>query len=371
MTIRLIKISELQDLTRSAEYASWKHVPITPARAYSQSLNPYSHPEDIALILAIDDKSGDLISYAGAFPSELRSKQDIRFAWNSCWWVAEGVSGEIAMNTFIRFLQVWEKKVAFSDMTEKTFKIIRNLKFCHTMQRDGVVLHMRPGFVSRLNTLRNRTGIWAGVSGIFLYTGIPWIADKLVFALLFLPQKKFSGNSRILVPEIFQETDGDDKKFMERNGKENFHIPDSSELKMPSWLVKRNKKNRYLASKYHFSSFSNDFSSFWLRWRADEKTIALVLVSIRDGVLKTLYVYCEESYRSVFPSYFMAYCFGNYSIHSLITATPILVSYIKQHKLFILKRRYFIRYSAISEEILSDLHYEPVMQDGDGDYRFT
>ena len=371
MTIRLIKISELQDLTRSAEYASWKHVPITPARAYSQSLNPYAQPEDISLILAIDDNSGELISYAGAFPAELQNKQAIRFAWNSCWWVAEGVSGEIAMNTFIRFLQVWEKKVAFSDMTEKTFKIVRNLKFCKTFQRDGVVLHLRPGFVNRFRDLSKRTGISAGISGMFLYSGIPWLADKLLLALLILPQKNYSGNSKTPVPEMLQETDADDKIFMQRNGADHFHLPDSTELKMPSWLVKQSRENRFLASKYYFSSFSHDFSRFWLRWRADNKTIALVLVSIRDGVLKTLYVYFEESYRSVFPSYFMAYCFGNYSIHSLITATPILVSYIKQHKLFILKRRYFTRYSAISEEILSDLHYEPVMQDGDGDYRFT
>ncbi len=371
MILKEIKISELNAFIQSVEYSSWKHVPISPARAYSQSLNPNALPDDIVLIIALDDETAGLLAYAGALPSKTEKNETIRFAWNSCWWVAEGVGGEVAMNVFIRFLQAWGKKVAFSDMTEKTFKIIRSLGFCHTMQRDGVVINIRPGIASRLKALCISNRKFHFLAKPALFSGLPWIADQLYESIWFIFRKTGFIGKICMQPVKLEFPEEKDFEFMRIQGKEDFHIPQTDELKMPCWLVKPKPENIFLKEKYYFNSFADRFSTFWLRWENDGKIFALIMVSLKDGVLKTLYLYCEDDFRNTFPREFMAYCFATQQIRTLITAQPIIVSYLSQKKSAVLPRRYFTRYSAVSKDLMQYSGNEPVLQDGDGDYRFT
>jgi hypothetical protein len=285
--------------------------------------------------------------------------------------VGEGVGGDVAINVFISFLQSWEKKVAFSDMTEKTFKIIRSLGFCETMQREGVVLNIRPGIASRMRSLsysKRKTGF---VARLTLFTGLPWIADQLFAAVWFLYIKFNPLIRQNLKPLKLDFPESKDFVFMQVHGANNFHIPRIGEMELPSWLVKPNRVNKYPANKYHFSSFANRFSIFWLRWETDGKTNALVNVSLKDGVFKTLFTYCHKDYISQHSESLIEYCLSTPEIRTLITSEPHLVEYISQRKFFILSRKHFTRFSAVSKEILKYSDKNPVMQDGDGDYKFT
>ncbi len=371
MILRQIKISELVALTESPEYKTWTNVPISPARAYSQSLNPCSQAEDIALVIALDEKSGELLGFAGSYPSRLQKPDFKRYTWNSCWWVAEGVGAEVSMQLFVNFLKSWDKNVAFSDLTDKTFKIIRSLGFCHCMERPGVVLDIRPGFVSRIRAIYYSKRKIRSLAKLLLYTGIPWLADLLAEIVLFIPFRtgKRQGYSR--KPVFLDFPEEKDFVFMKRTGTGSIHNPESEELKMPSWICKPTGENVFLRMKYYFSSFAFRYKTFWLRWETDDRINALAMLSLRDGVLKTLYFYCEDGFSQYFPGEIMNYCFRNPGIRTIVTAQPLLTEYVSNRKFFILSRRMYTRYSAVSNEIMKYFERPPVLQDGDGDYRFT
>jgi hypothetical protein len=371
MILRDFKISGLSDLISRSEYAAWTHLPISPARAGSQVLNPVAQADDLALIVALDDETHQVLSYAGVFPSCLNNPETIRFAWNSCWWVKEGAGGEVAMKVFLRFIQVWEKKVAFSDMTEKTFSIIKSLGFCHTMQRNGVLLAIRPGFANRLRVLQYSKPNKSYVFKILLNSGLPWLADKIANYVLYFPQKYQTSVSNSVQVRELQFPEEKDFEFIRKIGKDDFFIPAPDDLKMPAWLEKPSPQNEFLAEKYYFSSYAEHFSTFWLRWDTDNVTKALVMISIRDGVLKTLYLYCEGDFKKTLPSEFLGYCFAKQGVHSFLTAQPLLTSYISSNKFAALSRKTFTRYAAISKELMKYFQNEPILQDGDGDYRFT
>jgi hypothetical protein len=371
MILRYIKISELIALTSGIEYASWKNIPISPARAYSQSLNPYADPEDIALVIALDDDNREVLAYAGAYPSKMQNAEKTSFAWNSCWWVAEGEGGDAGMKVFISFLKIWEKRAAFSDMTEKTFKIIENLGFCQTMKRDGIVLNIRPGFNSRLRALSYSGRKISIFTKPLLFIGIPWLADQVTELFLNGTHRFKPGRADLVKALKLQSPEDNDFGFMKKHANLNFHIPEAAELDLPKWLVKPGKQSRFLTKKYYFSSFSIDFSTFWLRWEGEGKTKALAMLSLKDGVLKTLYIYFEEEFKDKFPEVFMDYCLSNTAVRTIITAQPILTQYLSGQKHFMSSLKNFTRYSAISKDLLHHFPGEPILQDGDGDYRFT
>jgi hypothetical protein len=371
MILRQIKISELGELCSSPEYASWTHVPISPARAHSQSLNPDALPEDNALFIALDDVTGNVLAYAGAYPSKIKIPETTRFAWNSCWWVAGGEGGDTAMKVFFSFLKTWEKKVAFSDMTGKTFKIVQNLGFCHTMTRNGVVLNIRPGISSRLRVLSSSDKKLRFYAKPVIFSGIPWLADSLANIFLYFPQKLNTLFFYHYKPVKLAFPEEKDFECMQVYGAKDFHIPDAEELKMPLWLVKPDMRNKFLTKKYYFSSFACHFSTFWLRWESEGRPDALVMFSLRDGVLKTLYVYCSSDFSARLPGAIIAFCYANPRIRTLVTAQPVLTKFISKRKFFILSRENFTRYSAVSKDLMKLFDNEPVLQDGDGDYRFT
>jgi hypothetical protein len=371
MILRYIKISELTAFISGTDFASWKNIPISPARAYSQSLNPFANPEDIALVIAIDDETKEIIAYAGAYPSKIQNAEKLGFAWNSCWWVAEGEGGDAGMKIFISFLKIWEMRVAFSDMTEKTFKIIENLGFCLTMKRDGLILNIRPGIKSRLTALRYSGRKISFFTKPLLFTGLPWLTDQFAELFLYFASLIKPGRDNSMQALKMQIPGDNDFEFIKKHANGNFHIPEAAELDLPQWLVKPSKQNRLLTEKYYFSSFYFDFSTFWLKWEREGKINALTMLSLKDGVLKTNYFYIEDEFKEKFPGVFMDYCFTNPSVRTIVTAQPVLTKYISGKKFFMSTRKNFTRYSAISKDLLHHFQGDPVLQDGDGDYRFT
>jgi hypothetical protein len=372
MILRHIKISGLTALTSSVDYASWKHVPISPARAYSQSLNPNAHPDDIALIIALDDENKNILGFIGAFPSKTQKPEAVRVVWVSNWWVVENVRGQgIASILFNSFLEVWGNMVAIPDLTVKTLKIIKNLGLFHTMEREGVLLYIRPGFVSRLRILSYSSRKFNIISKPALYTGLPWLTDQLINLLLYFPQLYQFRAVKVLKPLKLRFPEEKDFAFMREHGACDFQIPETAELEMPDWLVKPSRRNRNISEKYNFSIFAFNFTSFWLRWESNGTTNALVMLSLRDGVLKTHYIYCEKHFRNELAIALLRYCFENPGIRTLMTAQPILTVYISERKFFILSRKNFLRYSAVSKDLMNNFDNALVLQDGDGDYRFT
>jgi hypothetical protein len=372
MIVRHIKISELTTLISSPEYAAWNNLPISPARAISQSQNPNALRDDDALIIAVNDNNTEILGFIGVFPSVAQSPENTRVMWVSNWWVSELHRGKgIGLVLINSLMESGGKNIAFPDLTDKTLRIVEKLGDFHAMKRDGVILHIRPGAYSRLNVLSYTPGKFRTLAKAAIYTSLPWLIDFAANLLMSLPQKLHMRGIKLPEPVRFSIPEEKDFQFMKAQGLKDFHIPDPEELKMPDWLIKPDSKNRYLSEKYKFSNFALNFSLFWLRWEIEGGIKALVLLNLRDGVLKTQYVYCIKEYRELFPSMMLQYCFKNHKIRTFMTAHPILTDNYGSHKYFIVGRRNYKRYSAVSKELMKYFDSELVLQDGDGDYRFT
>ena len=371
MILRHIKISELEAFCSESQFVSWKNLPITPARAKSQALNPEALPDDTALIIAVDEAKGDLLAFAGALPARMNSAGDKRFAWNSCWWTGGDTGAEASMKVFVSFLKIWEQQVAFSDMTEKTFRIISNMGFCHCMERDGYLLGLRPGMFNRTRNALLKKKQNTILPALLHYSGFTVLAEVFSFLVYNFPQNTLASFTEVAKPVRLNFPGREELEFMKSSGTKNIMIPGEEDLHMPLWLIHPSEVTAPLYQRYYFSSFAYDLSVFWLRWKSENGIEALVMLSLRDGILKTLYVYCSENFQNEFPGSFIHYCLSNNRIDSIVTAQPLITEYIANNRIYMAYRRKFKRYSAVSNKLMKYFDGEPVLQDGDGDYRFT
>ncbi len=372
MILKKIKISELTALTQSAEYANWKQLPISPARALSQSLNPDARPDDIALIIALDELKSDLIGFIGALPSVAQSPEPSRVAWVTNWWVSGNHRGKgIAQMLLINLLEVWGNVLCFQDLTLPTLKIIEKKDLFQTIRKLGVVVYVRPGLVNRLK----KACYSAAKNNVFysavIYSGLLWLIDQMGNFTLFFPQQIWIRSINSPKPKVISTPSLQDFEFIKANSTDNFHVPRPEEFEMSPWLVKPSPEMRFLSEKYPYSSFARSFSSFWLRWENDGQINALLFVTLREGVLKTQYVYCNDEFAKILPAALLTYCFSNMKVDTLMTAHGFLPEFYISSRLPVLKKRKFTRYLAVSKDIMMNFKIEPVFHDGEGDYKFT
>lgn len=372
MALRQVKISELNNLHEEPGYSRGGRLPIIPARAHSQSLNPFATPGDVALIIARDEENNDLVGFIGAFPSSTTRRDVPRVIWVSNWWVSESARGQGLAQTLIAgLLEIYGNTLALPDLTLPTLKIINKTGLFHTMRRNGIILYIRPGFSAKLSILGFPGKKYPLVANALNKTGIPWLADFLTDALLWPFQGSGTAFSKTLKPTQLDKPGKQDYEFMEQFSTHDLHLPAEKELNMPSWLEKPSSANKHLSSKYSFSIYAKEFKVFWLRWKENDEIVALTMLTLRDGTLKTPYVYCAEGFKPLFAGQFMKYCLGNNQIKTLVTSCPLLVEYIDSRRFCILARKKFVRYSGISLELMKYFPDDLTFQDGDGDSRFT
>ncbi len=372
MILRKIKISELTALTLSAEYALWKQLPISPARAISQSLNPDAQPDDIALIIALDGLKSDLIGFIGALPSVAQSPETRRVVWVTNWWVASQHRGKgIAQTLLNSLLEVWGNVLCFQDLTLPTLKIIEKKNLFQTIQKQGVVVYIRTGLVNRLKKARYSSTKKQLFYRAIAHSGFLWLIDQMGNFTLFFPQQIWTRSINSPKPKVISTPSLQDFEFIKANSTGNFHVPRPEEFEMSPWLVKPSPEMRFLSDKYPYSSFACSFSSFWLRWENDGQINALLFVTLREGVLKTQYVYCNDEFAKILPGALLSYCFENLKADTLMTAQDFLTDFYISGRLPVLKKRKFTRYLAVSKDVMSHFEKETLFQDGEGDYKFT
>ena len=86
MEIRRLNMQDLLDLIHSDEVKKWSALPISRLRLLSQSRNPFIRPDDIVMIIQVDNN--DLAGYMGAVPDELNGQYNGKHvAWASCIWI--------------------------------------------------------------------------------------------------------------------------------------------------------------------------------------------------------------------------------------------------------------------------------------------
>lgn len=351
-----------------AEYASsdvWKNariIPITRERALSQQKNPHAQPGDPCLWVALSDQDGEVIGFCGSLPGQdVRNKA--RMGWNTCWWVDPDRGREAAMPLFYHFLQAWDHRVAFTDMTSQTLAIVDQMGFCNTREETLVQSYLR-----------------IPVSKIISRLGIP---GKLLFSLILPAAILVNGIQQIrtglvgrkrngLNVESKDRLDNELHGFIRQYQESNFtrHSPEQFRwIEQNPWLVPGDRENKNTGSKYPFSYRVKEYFQKWLVSSRNKEITSVSLVSVCDGSLKVLYLFGKNPSDAICA--IKTFISSAFRIHSLIYAHPDLISRNNEIRPVMLYTRNRKRYSGVSKKIITELPDKLVMQLGDGDAVFT
>ena len=361
-TIETILIKDLAEYIESDRWDDKKIIPITPERARSQQKNPNALPDDPGLWVAVSDEDGEVIGFCGNLPGWDRFNNR-RMGWNTCWWVDPNRGQETAMPLFYRFLQFWDYHVAFADMTPRTRAIVDALGFCHTWGEPLIIAYFR------LSALKIRSKL--GFAGKILY--------PFFFIGTFLVKCVQEYRLRIAVrmhnqvqSELCDQLDEEMCDFIEKYIGNNFYhrsLEEYAWIYSEPWLTDQDSSAGKNGRRYPFSYKMKEYKMEWLVSRKDQKIIAVSLISTRDGTLKILYSFGEQSselYHGILWKVSQSK-----SICSLIATHRGILGNKDEITSVCLGSKTRRRYAGVSERILSKFPEEMWVQFGDGDSVFT
>ncbi|MBN2698612.1 MAG: hypothetical protein JXR52_07275 [Bacteroidales bacterium] len=361
MKIKRINISHLEEFIRSGEYRSYETVPITPERAWSQARNPHAQPDDPALWLALDD-TGHLLGFIGSLPAK-NHRTGERMGWNSCWWVDPERGNEAAMPLFYTFLKQWDLHVAFSDMTENTFSIVRQMDFCHLREEELFIGYFRMSFKEVLLPRKK-----------LLYPLVPLFALMVPIINLFqlLRISTTGSNLKGMELEVKEKIDSGMLGFIRQHHPMEFSQRDEVEfnwITAQKWLVEGTEESREIEQKYPFSYTCMQFDWKWIVTRLKGEINTIMLASERDHILKILYYYGEAPGFALMA--IKSLVASNTGIRRVIFAHPALLANRGMLNSLLLMKRIKIRYTGVSRKLAGEYPREMIMQLGDGDAVFT
>jgi|GEM_PF-2152896 len=370
MEYRYVKASEIVDFAYQVASSTSPVVPVTPWRARSQAENPDARPDDLLLIVAFGT-SGQIAGYIGLLPCQLPGAEMVRISWNTCWWVAPGAGAGVSLSLFSRFLKATGNRVAFSDMTEKTAGILRRLQGYHVASRTGMAVRFRHAYNKRIRTSRKspRALQVIAVTGIF----------RLADVLLNTGRKKrmerwlreHPAPCRLTVSRELHETH---TAFSREHSEGEITLPSAARFNWwqdHPWLVPPDSLTRRIARRYYFSSLSAQNELFICECTCNDVLTGFAIISNRDGVLKTHYLYFRSDHEQAFYQSLFGHLVTIPGAHTLVSFHEGFAGFVEKQKFPALHATKATRYTALSESLKEKLENNTRFQDGDGDYIFT
>lgn len=356
-------LAELKSYIDSGQYLASDIIAITPIRAYSQLQNPKASPTDIVLTIAFLNRN-EIVGYIGALPDKVNN---IKCAWNSCWWVKPGTPAEVSMKLFFLFVSNWEKNVLFSEMTPHTAKMIEQMRFCKCTTTIGFRAYYR---FSLNKVLPAKKKVFGKIKGL-LY-GIDQVLNSMIALRNFMHKNKNASNLKV---ETISELGELDDRFIDRFNQDNLakrYSTDFNWIQQNTWLNTSPNYDKEIAQRYFFSYYTPQFESKWLRFYQNDTLVGLVNYTIRNGALKLPYVYCDASFAVPIANYFIQLLKKNSRLSTITTFHYLLVeAFMNQRCKFIYHVR-LPKYSAISTQLFTQTTIDnPEFQMGDGDAVFT
>ena len=356
-------LAELKSYIESGQYLASDIIAITPIRAYSQFQNPKASPADVVLTIAFSEQN-KIIGYIGALPDKVNN---IKCAWNSCWWVKPGTPAEVSMKLFFLFISNWEKNVLFSEMTPHTAKMIEQMRFCKATTTIGFRGYYR---FSLNRVLPAKKKVFGKIKGL-LYC-FDQVLNSIITVRNFMLKNKIYSDLKV---ETISELGELDDRFIDGFNQNNIakrYSTDFNWIQQNTWLNTAPNHDKEIAQRYFFSYYTPQFESKWLRFYQNGALVGLVNYTIRDGALKLPYVYCDAPFAVSIANYFIQLLKTNPSLSTITTFHHFLVeALMNQCRKFIYHVR-LPKYSAISTQLLTESPIEnPEFQMGDGDAVFT
>jgi len=360
MTFREIKINELLNFIASDFYKNSDIIPISPQRAISQSKNPNSNDDDVALILALDSNDS-IIGYIGILPGKI-SIDTSPYCWNSCWWVHPEKGKMAAMPLFYKMLKISNKKMVFFELTKTTKTIIEKFDF-KTKTIQGLRNFLKFNFTEILPRKNN--------------------SFKAIKPLLFLLDltlnyfKNLSLNSYKNITSIELKTikgiDDEAELFIARFNEKQLIPINKTEI---NWIIKYpwiidspSTEDKKLARNYFFSWVSKSFSNELFKVYRKNQLIGVLFFTIRNNEMKLPYSFFEEQeIESIIQAiYHIAI---KKDVISFTTFNPAIIDKIITRKNPFIINKSITKYVAYPKNCIALGIENKQFQDGNGDAVF-
>ena len=359
--IRAIPFSGIVDYVSGQDWKTAPVLPITLERAHSQQNNPNASQENTCLWVA-EDEEGEVLGFAGSLPaSDFYGTTGV--AWNTCWWVDPVRGKETALPLFFSFLQQWDQRVAFADMTSHTHAIIQQLDFCHTREEELALVYLRmpaPKIIAKL--------AWAGkiLSPLINFTS--FLVNKSVQNRLEHHARDGDADLTVSIAHM----DEDIFSFVKAHRQQDFvhrSLEEYRWIEEYPWLITPDDSSREALKNYPFSHLVKSFRQEWLISCRNGVIVAVMFLSVRDGVLKILSYFGNSSVDAM--EALNRYVLGHKEVQVVIFAHPDLLEHKETIRRISLKTTLRSRWVGVSKKIMDPFPNSMVIQLGDGDSAFT
>lgn len=355
MRFKHIHIAELATFLESDLYLQSDHCPISRHRAISQMNNPQADPEDVALVLAVEEEQ--IIGYIGLLPDRIGEE---KVYWNSCWWASDK-HRNVALPLLLEFFKVANKRILLTDMPPHTEQIIRKLKIAKIID------------------------LPVGMAGYIGVKFANWFPPRMPFMLHFKQLLRIVDRIlNILLKTYFKLRIAKPKISVIPITQFNHHDTDFINQHSSGELIRRNPENLmwivnnpwvleekvtpYEYENYYFTAVAKKAKFELLRLQKNNKLIAILYVRLINDQLVAPYIYCDSRDMDEVARFLW---------HKLLeeNCTNILV-YNQALKKALLKQGRFL----FKKEVARNFAWHPSidhwvngvfkLQDGDGDVAF-
>jgi hypothetical protein len=367
ITIKQIKVKELPHYINTSEFINSEYIPVTKARAISQSFNPNAEAEDIALLVAYND-SNEMIGYIGILPGLYYSHNSTtKVYWNSGWWV-HPVKGKLAsMPLFYSMMEIFGDKLVLADLTPLTTQILEKTGlFEFPFQTPGVTAYLR---IPVKKTIQNKMSIFRKLH--ILVKSIDFIVNFLVLIYQFFWQFRLSIPEDITIKEI-NSIDLEVSEFINSITKETGTFRKQDELNwilQYPWLRNGEFDKDIEAKKFYFSSITEEFSNRCLKIYKNNLLIAFIFLTSREGNFKVPYIFSNIIEPEYLYNILLKFLLENKAVSFTTWQTDLQKIIQTRFSPFIIKN-HIIKQAAYSVQLktmLSGFKF----QDGEGDMVFT
>ena len=369
IVIKNISIAELPAFLDSQEYKAMPEIPISRHRGISHYNNRCAKPEDKILFLAYEETK--FVGYLGAMPDELTfNKKTIQVAWLSCMWVDTSQRGKgIAPMLLSHAHKTWNGNLLITNFIplakrayDKTglfteFKSLPGVRGYLRFNLTEILISKKPDFQKIKWLLKTIDG------GLNIVNEIRLLRWRLKL------------NVKNISFEFVRDIDSDILKLIET---QNYTHLAPKNVRYFHWLMQfpwilEGPFEDENSKRYAFSSVRKDFSQYYVKiLDADKIPVAFVILTKRDGQLKTPYLYFNERYTEIVYKFILALALKK-GIKTITTYNPLISKRaLTSWNPFILTRKlnYRILISKDLKEKLGNTG-DYILIEGDGDAAFV
>lgn len=364
LKIEKYNLRALGEMLQSNFWEGQKHIPITPYRIRSYLNNPRAeHHRPVLYTLLYRD---ELVAYRSILSDYLYiAQKKIPIGWFSGNWthpdhrrkgysslLLEVVHEDWAETLFFSNFAPASKQVLDQSGQYEIFKILKGKRFYFKFAlgkllppKSAFFEMIRPGLIG-IDRLLNAF-ISSRKEGS-ISNGVKWESCAAI------GDEEMDFLSAFKVNELFR-----------RGAKEYNWI-----LQYP-W-IKCTDESDFLNGKYHFSAHADSFDQQFFRLRVKGQIEGLLLISIRDAVMKVPYAYLTEEALPAAARLILGFAINENVLHLTVFHQGLLKE-LNNFKRFYLFRKEFEQAFLANKELLrqfSDIK-EKEIQKGDGDAVFT